>query len=187
VALTDQMIRASRLDVNLYEEVERDTTQTQNALYVVVISAVASAIAAAIGAGTGATGGTGVVLALLAGLIAPIVGWVVGAGCIYFIGTRLFGGTATWGEVMRTIGFAQSPGVLNILSFIPFIGGLISLVVGVWIIVADVIAIRQALDVSTGKAIVAGIIGGLIGLILSGFILGLALAPAAILSGATRP
>ena len=37
MALVDQMIRASRLDVNLYEEVEKDTTQTNNALTVVVI------------------------------------------------------------------------------------------------------------------------------------------------------
>jgi hypothetical protein len=177
MALTDQMVRAARLDVNLYEEVEADTNQTQNALIVVIIAALASAIGAAIAAGSNPSGASPVV-AIIAGLVGPIVGWVIGAGCIYFIGTRLFGGVATWGEVMRTIGFAQSPGVLNILSFIPFLGGLIGFVVAIWVIVANVIAIRQALDVSTGKAIVAGIIGGIIAFIPTAIILGLILAPA---------
>ena len=183
MALTDQMIRAARLDVNLYEEVEHDATQTQNALIVVVIVAVATAISSAI---TANSEGGSIALVLIASLVAPILGWVVSAGCIYFIGTRLFGGTATWGEVMRTIGFAQSPGVLNILRFIPVLGGLIGLIVTVWVIVAQVIAIRQALDVTTGKAIVAGVVGGLLAAILIGLVLSVVLVPAALISGAGR-
>jgi hypothetical protein len=181
MALTDQMVRAARLDVNLYEEVEADTTQTQNALIVVIISALASAIAAAIGASNN-VGGPGPIVGLIGGLIAAVVGWVIGAGCIYFVGTRLFGGVATWGEVMRTLGFAQTPGILNIFAFIPFLGGLIGIVATIWVIVANVIAIRQALDVSTGKAIVAGIIGGIIAFIPTAIIVALVLAPAAVIA-----
>jgi hypothetical protein len=191
VALTDQMIRASRLDVNLYEEVERDTTQTTNALTVVVLSAVAAGIGTAIGqamASTPATPGVpasggGIVIGLIGGVIASLVGWAIWTGIVYFIGTRLFGGTATWGEVLRTVGFANSPGVLRILSFIPVLGGLIGLLVGIWTIVTTVIAVRQALDVTTGKAIIVSILGAIVAGIVTFMILA-ALAIPAIAVGA---
>jgi hypothetical protein len=81
------------------------------------------------------------------------------AGLVYFIGTRLFGGTATWGELLRTLGFAASPGLLYIFGLIPLLGTIVVIVVGIWVLVCVVVAIRQALDVSTGKAILAGLLG----------------------------
>jgi hypothetical protein len=69
------------------------------------------------------------------------------------------GGTATWGELLRTIGFAQSPGVLMIFGIIPILGGLVRVVVAVWLLIAGIIAIRQALDCSTGKAVVTALLG----------------------------
>jgi hypothetical protein len=66
---------------------------------------------------------------------------------------------ATYGELLRTIGFANSPGVLNILNFIPFLGGLISLLVGLWILMTTIVAMRQALDFDTGKALLTAIVG----------------------------
>jgi hypothetical protein len=183
VALTDQMIRASRLDIALYEEVEADTTQTTNALTIVVISALCSGIGAAISASmTSGANAPSPILALLGTVVAAVVGWAIGSGCIYWVGTRFFGGTATWGEVMRTLGYASSPGILRIFTFIPVLGSLIGLVVGIWTIVTNVVAIRQALDVSTGKAIVAGIIGGLLALIPVVIISELVLAPAAMVT-----
>jgi hypothetical protein len=174
LALTDQMIRASRLDVNLYEEVERDTTQTNNALTVVVISAVAAGIGAAIsqamaspppGAPAAAAGCGGIVLGLIFGVIAALVGWAIWTAIVYYIGTSMFGGTATWGEVLRTVGFANAPGVLRVLIFIPVLGGLINLLVSIWLIVTTVVAVRQALDITTGKAIIVSIIGGIVAFI----------------------
>ena len=61
--------------------------------------------------------------------------------------------------MLRTIGFAQSAGVLNILAFVPILGGIVGLVVFVWLIVAGVVAIRQALDISTGQAVITALIG----------------------------
>ena len=72
---------------------------------------------------------------------------------------RFFGGTATPGELLRTIGFAQAPGVLNILAFIPVVGGLIGIITLIWSLVAGIIAVRQALDFDTGKAILTTVIG----------------------------
>lgn len=70
--------------------------------------------------------------------------------------------SATWGELLRTIGFSNSPGVFRLFSFIPFLGGIISFVASVWALIAGVIAVRQALDFSTGRAIATCIVGWII-------------------------
>jgi hypothetical protein len=87
---------------------------------------------------------------------------VLWAGITYLIGAKLFGGTATWGELLRTIGFAQTPGVLHVLGIMPVLGGIIRFGVAMWVLIAGIIAIRQALDVSTGKAILTAGLGWLI-------------------------
>lgn len=150
-SLVERMIGASRLEVGVYEEVEHDTTATSQAAAVVVIVAVCAAIG---GTGYGSGG-------ILARPIAALVGWLVWSGVTYLIGTNLFSGTATWGELLRTIGFAQSPGVLFVLGIVPFLGGLVSLGVAIWLLVAGVIAIRQALDFTTGKAVLTALLGWL--------------------------
>ena len=151
-SLVERMIAAAKLDAQLYEEVEADADATSQAALVVGLAAVASAIG---GAGGGATGFFG-------GLIAAFVGWLLWSGVTYLIGDKLLGGTATWGELLRTIGFAQSPGVFYVLAIIPVLGGLVRLAVLVWLLVAGIVAIRQALDFSTGKAIVTALLGWLV-------------------------
>lgn len=150
-SLTDRMIRAATLQVDVYEEVEHDESATGQAALVVAIVALASAIG-------GIEGG---ISGIIGGLIAAVLGWLIWAGVTYLIGDKLLGGTATWGELLRTIGFAQSPGVLYVLAFIPLLGWLVRLVVAIWILVAGIIAIRQALDFGTGKAIVTALLGWL--------------------------
>lgn len=148
-SLIERMLGAARLDIDTYEEVEHDTTATSQAATVVAIVAVA----AAIGSVRSGSGG------LIAGLIGAFAGWLIWSGVTYLIGTALFEGKATWGELLRTLGFAQSPGVLYVLGIIPFLGGLVRLAVWIWLLVAGIIAIRQALDVDTGKAILTALIG----------------------------
>jgi hypothetical protein len=148
-SMTDRMMGAARLDVSVYEEVEADGTATGQAAGVVAIVALCSAIG---GIGAGAQG-------VFSGLIAALVGWGIWAGVTYLVGDKLLGGTATWGELLRTLGFAQAPGVLFALGVIPLVGGLVSIAVGLWILVTGIVAIRQALDFGTGRAIATAIIG----------------------------
>jgi hypothetical protein len=110
----------------------------------------------------GASSGSQVLPGLVFALIGPFIGWVVWSSTAYWIGTRLFHGTATPGELLRTLGFAQTPDVLGLLSFIPLAGGLAVFVGGLWALAAGIVAIRQGLDVTTGKAVVTAIIGWLI-------------------------
>lgn len=150
--LVGRMLGAAKLDVQTYEEVEADTTATSQAAVVVAMAAVASAIASS-NAGLGA---------LIFAPIWQILGWLIWAGVTYLIGDKLFGGTATWGELLRTLGFAQAPSLLLVFAFLPLLGGLLKIVVGIWVLIAGVIAIRQALDFSTGKAILTALIGWLV-------------------------
>jgi hypothetical protein len=150
-SMIDRMKGAAMLDVQTYEDVEADATATGQAAGVVLLVAAAQAI------GASGYGGRG----LIGGAVAAIVGWLLWSGITYLIGDKLLGGTATWGELLRTIGFAQTPGLLAVLGFLPVLGGLVVLVAVIWVLVAGIIAIRQALDLGTGKAILAAVLGWL--------------------------
>jgi hypothetical protein len=149
-----RMGRAMRLDASLYEEVEADRTATGQALGVVAISALAAGIG-----GAAMTGGVGI----LAGILASLLGWVVWAGLIYLVGTKMLPEANTRsdvGELLRTTGFATAPGVFRVLAAIPLIGPLIALAAARWMYAAFVVAVRQALDYeSTGRAMLVCFIG----------------------------
>ena len=145
----ERMIGAAKLDVGTYEEVEHDLDATAQAAGVVAIVAVCAAIG-------GASHGSG---GIIGRPIAALIGWLIWSGVTYVIGTRLLGGTATWGEMLRTIGFAHAPGVLYLLAGLPLLGSLVGPAVGIWMLAAGVIAVRQALDFSTGKALLTVLLG----------------------------
>lgn len=149
--MTARMLGAARLDVPTYEEVEHDETATGQAAGVVALAALAQAVAG-LGAGAGAAVG---------GVLAAFLGWGVWAGVTYLIGDKLLGGTATWGELLRTLGFAQAPGVLIVLAVVPVVGGLVRLAVGLWILVAGFVGLRQALDLGNLKTLVTVVLGWL--------------------------
>ncbi|MCG6923740.1 MAG: YIP1 family protein [Acidobacteria bacterium] len=158
-SFVDRVLGAARLDIATYEEVEADATATPQAMGVVALAA----LSAGIGAVT--TGGTGVV----GSLVGALVGWAAWAAVIWLIGTKLLPEPQTEadiGQLLRTIGFAASPGLLLVLRLVPLIGGLIALVIWVWQLTATVIAVRQALDYkSSGRAVAVCLIGWVIYLV----------------------
>lgn len=161
----ERVIGAAKLNVDTYEEVEADEGATMQAAGVVVLAALAQAVGAS-AAGVNPIGAA----------LGALIGWALWSGVTYLIGAYLFKGTATWGELLRTLGFAQAPGFLYVLGFIPLLGWILRFVVSIWILIAGIIAIRQALDISTGKAIAVALIGWLL-LILPMLILGLGARP----------
>ena len=172
--LTDRMVRAARLDTAVYNEVEADVDATSQALTVVVIAAVASGIGVALSAAL-AGRQTAIVGGLIGSVVTELIGWAIFSFVMYFVGTRFFGGTASYGELLRTTGFAYTPTVLLIFRFIPLLGGIITIIVGIWRIIAAYIAVREALDLDNGRTIgtvVVGIIGYLIVFAIVGAILG---------------
>ncbi|MBI2954480.1 MAG: YIP1 family protein [Chloroflexi bacterium] len=160
--IVDRMIRAAKLENALYDEVERDKNATGQALTVVVIVALASGIGSALAGIIGRAGIGAAIGGFIVGIIMALIGWAIWSFVTYWVGTSLFGGTATYGELLRAVGFAYTPNVLGILSFIPGVGPLIAFVGSIWALVAGVVAVRQALDFDTGKAIITAIIGWII-------------------------
>lgn len=149
--MLDRMMGAARLDLATFNEVEHDSSLTTQAAVVVMLVALAKAI------GAWDVGPTSAVVTA----VASLVGWLIWAGVTYVIGDKLLGGTATWGELLRTLGFAQAPGVLLVFGVLPLIGGLLAFVVSLWTLVAGIIGIREALDFSTGKAVITAVLGWL--------------------------
>ncbi len=102
--------------------------------------------------------------------ITALIAWYVWAYITYFIGAKILPEPQTkadHGELLRTIGFSSSPGLLRILVIIPGIGGIIFMITSVWMLVAMVIAVRQALDYqSTLRAVGVCMIGWVIQVII---------------------
>ena len=147
-----RMLGAARLNVATYEEVESDGKATIQALAVVIVVTVFSVVGAMMGGGDDFN----VVNALVIGVIRGVVSWAIWALITWIVGTTILNTEATeadWGQLARCTGFAQTPGLLNVFSFVPAVGGLISLAAFVWTFVAMLVAVRQSLDyTSTWRA-----------------------------------
>jgi len=153
-SLTQRMIGAAKLDAATYEEVEADTTATPQAMLVVVLASVAAGFGVLRVVGIGG---------LLIAALASLIGWYVWAFITYFVGTRFLPGPKTqadMGQLLRTIGFSASPGLIRVLGIVPGLDMLVSFVAALWMLVTMVVAVRQALDYdSTGRAVAVCLIG----------------------------
>jgi len=153
----DRIIRAAKIDVNLYEEVEADKGALGQAMGVVVLSSIAAGIGSIERAWL-----SGIVI----GTITALISWFVWAYLTYLIGTRFLPEPQTkadYGELLRTIGFASAPGLIRVLGIIPGLRWIVFLAASIWMLVATVVAVRQALDYqSTLRAVGVCIIGWII-------------------------
>jgi hypothetical protein len=154
---SNRIIRAAKLDVDLYEEVEADKSALGQAMGVVVLSSIA--------AGIGSITRTGL-LGMLMVVVVALIGWYIWAYLTYFIGTKLLPEPQTkadHGELLRTIGFSSSPGLIRVLGIIPGLQGIVFPIAAIWMLVAMIIAVRQALDyTSTLRAVGVCAIGWVI-------------------------
>jgi hypothetical protein len=193
----ERIIGVLRLDVNTFEAIEADENATVQAAIIVGLVGLLAAIGAFFAARTAnatmdalsqmseadlplgdllAAADINPFGAFLSALIGAFVAWLVLSAVTYFVGTSLFGGKATMGEMMRVIGFAQAPRLLSVLAFIPCLGAILSFVGWVWMLIATFIGIRQGLDLDNIKTlvtvlvsiVVVWVINWLIGLIFVG-------------------
>jgi hypothetical protein len=149
----DRIIRAAKLDVKLYEEVEADKGAMVQAMVIVVLASVAGGLGSL---------GKGGVSGLIWGTAIAMISWYVWAYITYIVGTKILPEPQTradYGELLRTIGFSSSPGLIRILGIIPGLAWIVFLIAGI----AMVVAVRQALDYkSTFRAVGVCLIGWLI-------------------------
>jgi len=152
----NRIIRACKLDVNLYEEVEADKSATFQAAGVVVLSSLAA------GVGTLSLGTSNFLMAPLLSLVS----WFVWAYVVYFIGVKFFPEPTTeadHGQLLRAIGFSSAPGLIRVFGIFPNLMNIAFIVAAIWMLVAMVIAVRQALDYkSTWRAVGVVVTGFLV-------------------------
>jgi len=133
---------AALLDPSIYEEVEADRSATMQASGVVALSSLA--------AGVGALGPTGPSVTSLVGIsLLAFAMWAVWAFLTLQIGARILPAARTqadFGQLLRTLGFATAPGILRTAGIIPGTAVIVFIVTAVWMLMAMIIAIRQALD-----------------------------------------
>jgi len=178
--IKQRMIRAAKLDPDLYEEVEAQPEAITQSLMVVLMSSVA--------AGIGAYSFFGL-NSLISGTFWALISWFLWAYITFLVGTRLFPEPQTQsniGELLRTIGFSTSPGVLRIFGIVlgQSLAGLLFFVTGIWMLVAMIVAVRQALDYDsknlifrfanngTDKAVLVCVISAIVVLMIQAVVVG---------------
>jgi hypothetical protein len=163
--LMQRIMGVFRLDRQVFAEIEHDESATSQAVIVVAIVAVSAVIGnifgvlfSLIGGGGQAMGG--LILSLVGAFVLAFVNWAVWSVITFFVGTKLFNGQADLGEMLRVIGFASAP---RILQIIPCIGGIVG---GIWALVASYFAIKEGLDLDDGSTIATVVVGWLVTLAL---------------------
>jgi len=148
----DRLIGAVRLDASVFEEVEHDADAVGQAAGVVALAGVAQ--------GLGAIHYEGVA-AVFSGLLASFSMWILATAIVWAVGVKIFEHTSDFAELLRTLGFAWAPQILLVVGVIPLgpLGSLLWVAVAILVLAAFVIAARQALDVSTRRAIFICLLG----------------------------
>ena len=141
--MVERMLGASLLNSDTYEDVEHDRGATIQAALVVILVSISGAIGGAL------SGDTSIVSGIILGVVSGFVWWALWAAGCWIVGTTILNTpntSADWGELARGIGFAQTPGLLSVLTFIPYVGWAIGVVIFVWRFVAMLMAVRASLD-----------------------------------------
>jgi hypothetical protein len=167
-----RFVGAMALDPETYEDVEADRGAVIQACATVVLSSLAAGIGAS-GLGEGGLGR----IALFSAV--ALVGWAAWALVTFEVGARILPGAQTHadvGELLRTLGFAAAPGVFQLLGVVPGAALPVFVVTHVWMLLAMIVAVRQALDYSsTGRAVAVCALGWTLAVVIalgSGFIFG---------------
>lgn len=168
-----RLIGAAFLRAATYEEVEADRGATAQAVGVVLLSSLAAGVGAR---GFGAS--RPVDLVFFAAL--ALIGWATWAVLMYQIGAKILPSSETRadvGQLLRTIGFASVPGVLRVFGVLPNLTAPLFIVTSVWMLVAMIIAVRQALDyTSTSRAVAVCALGWALAIVFA-IALGVAFGP----------
>jgi hypothetical protein len=146
-----RIMRIIRLDWTVFREIAKDKEAIKEAALIVVIVTFLSAV------GRGLA--TGSLIAFFGDwILAIVISWLGWAVLTYFVGTLVFKGKTDIPEMLRVLGYASAPQLLGLFSFIPCVGWLFPFVGWLLALVAGVLAIREAMDLDTGDAIVTVII-----------------------------
>jgi len=142
-----RFLRMVKFDNTVYKEIEEDESANIDALLIVLVASLLSAIGGAISVHANFGG---FILQFLGNVL---VRWLLWSAVIWLVGTRLFGGQATFWEMARLLGYASAPMALGILNVIPCVNILIALATFVLSLYIGFLAVREGLDLPTDKTI----------------------------------
>jgi hypothetical protein len=140
------VVRAVLLDVGFYNRAEAEPGLEAQAAVTVALATALSGIGAAIATEANLLVGAAV------GMLAGLVGWLLWAALALLVGTKVFGGTADFGEMRRVLGFALAPLAIGVIPWLGFVGA-------AWSLVAATIGIREGMDFDTPRAVGTVIVG----------------------------
>lgn len=154
----ERVVGALKLDAATFEDIERDPNALPQAAGIIALAALAGSLGQIWRLGFGS---------MMIAVVASLVGYVIWAVVVWLVGTKLMPDTATnadFPETFRTIGFAASPGLIGVVTIIPFLGWILMLlltpIIWLWSMAAMVVAVRQVLDYTdTFKAVIVVLIG----------------------------
>jgi len=160
----DRLVAALRLDRTVFDEVEHDADAIGQAAAVVALGALAQGIG-----GVDAASTTELIAGIVAMVVVGFLGWLVSSGVIWLIGVQVMGGRSDYPELLRTLGFASAPRVLWLLGVLPLgpLHAALGFLVLILTTVAFVLAVRQALEVTTGRALLVCVLGMIAGFLLA--------------------
>src|SRR5207245_527327 len=151
-----RILGALALDPAIYEEVEADRNATAQAMLVVVLSSLSAGIGA-----LGLSSGSLKSIVFISGV--ALLSWATWAVVTFQIGAKLLPEPQTRadvGELMRTIGVSSAPGMLRVFGIVPGATVPAFAITALWMLVAMVVAVRQALDYkSTARAVAVCVLG----------------------------
>lgn len=162
------------LSSETFNEIEHDPSALWQALIVVIVSSLLVGLSGGyghilFGAGIGTDVNTPYRFLAIAGW--AIAAWILWSVLTYLIGTKVFDGEATVGEMLRVIGFAYAPLAIQIFQFLPIVGLMFVFGATVWAIAAAYVAIKEGLDLGTREALITVAVGGVLYLIGMGILL----------------
>lgn len=108
-----------------------------------------------IGVFLGLAGGVMAVAALIAIIIGGLIGILIGSLWMH-IWVYAVGGRKGVGQTIKSMAYGSTPSLL--LGWIPLLG----IIFSIWSLVVSIIGIRQLHEISTGRAVLAYILGAII-------------------------
>lgn len=159
-----RLMGAAMLDAGTYEQIEADPRATWQSVLVVLLASLAAGAGVHLQAWAGALG-------FLRISLFALIAWIAWAVLTVQIGTRVLPQRQTRsnsGEMMRTLGFAAAPGLLQVFGMIPGVGVPVFAITLAWMFVAMVAAVKHALDyTSAARALGVCLLGALLVFIFS--------------------
>jgi hypothetical protein len=167
-SFVDRLIGVAKLDAATFEEIEHDETATVWAAVIATLAGVSLGVGIAmLGIALGEVAGWGAVIFFgIVYAILGLLGLALFTTVAYLVGGNLLKTEATevtWAQLFRTLGFAGLP--IVVLGWLAMIHSLVLLVAIAWFLGAVVVAVRQAMDFGTDRAVVTALVAFIVTLI----------------------